>query len=72
VLPEDSATGLLDIDAALARLERIDPRKARVATLRLFADDTVEETASALGVSAVTVMRDWRFAKAWLHRELRG
>jgi hypothetical protein len=43
-----------------------------VATLRLFAGASVEETAQSLGVSGVTVMRDWRFAKAWLHRELQG
>jgi RNA polymerase sigma-70 factor, ECF subfamily len=71
-LAGERTSGLLDIDDALSRLERIDARKARVATLRLFAGASVEETASALGVSGVTVMRDWRFAKAWLHRELRG
>jgi len=63
--------GIVDIDDALTRLARADERKARVATLRLFAGATVEETADALGVSAITVMRDWRFARAWLRRELR-
>jgi RNA polymerase sigma factor (TIGR02999 family) len=63
--------GLVDLDAALTRLARADERKARVATLRLFAGATVDETADALGVSAITVMRDWRFARAWLKRELR-
>ena len=62
--------GIVDIDAALTRLARADERKARVATLRLFAGATVEETAEALGVSSITVMRDWRFARAWLKREL--
>jgi RNA polymerase sigma-70 factor, ECF subfamily len=65
-------TSLIDVDAALARLERLDKRKARVATLRLFAGTSIEETARALGVSGVTVTRDWRFARAWLHRELHG
>lgn len=69
--PDAGADGLLDIDDALTRLARADGRKARVATLRLFAGATVEETADALGISAVTVMRDWRFARAWLKRELR-
>jgi len=63
--------GIVDIDAALTRLARSDERKARVATLRLFAGATVEETADVLGVSAITVMRDWRLARAWLKRELR-
>ena len=67
---DERFAGLLDVDAALSRLERIDERKARVATLRLFAGASVDETAQALGVSGVTVMRDWRFARAWLHREL--
>ena len=69
---EDRTLGLLQIHAALARLERHDQRKAQVASLRLFCGASVEETATALGVSAVTVMRDWRFARAWLHRELQG
>jgi DNA-directed RNA polymerase specialized sigma24 family protein len=40
--------------------------------LRVFGGLTVEESAEALHVSAETVMRDWRFAKAWLARELKG
>ncbi len=71
-LAESRVAGLIDIDDALSRLERLDARKAQVATLRLFAGASVGETAQALGVSGVTVMRDWRFAKAWLHRELAG
>jgi RNA polymerase sigma factor (TIGR02999 family) len=59
------------LDDALSRLEQVDRRKSRVAELRLFSGSTVEETAAVLGVSAVTVMRDWRMAKAWLQRELR-
>lgn len=71
-LADHRAGDLVQIDEALSRLERVDARKARVATLRLFAGASVEETAQSLGVSGVTVMRDWRFAKAWLHRELQG
>ena len=69
-LADTGADGLVEIDDALTRLARADARKARVASLRLFAGATVDETAEALGVSAITVMRDWRFARAWLKREL--
>ena len=69
-VPECPLARTLDFDDALSRLERQDARKARVVTLRVFAGATVEETAQALGVSSVTVMRDWRMARAWLQREL--
>src|SRR5690349_3226037 len=69
---DERVTGLIDVDAALSQLERVDPRKARVAVLRLFAGASIEETARSLGISVVTVTRDWRFARAWLTRELTG
>jgi RNA polymerase sigma factor (TIGR02999 family) len=63
---------LVALDAALSELEALDARKSRVVELRFFGGLTVEETADALGVSADTVMRDWRLAKAWLLRQLTG
>lgn len=63
---------LLAIDEALDALERVHPRQADVAKLRYFAGLTVDETADALGVSRRTVDKDWRFARAWLHRALRS
>ena len=72
VVPVAVRAAQLQIDEALTRLERHDLRKAQVAMLRLFSGASVAETADALGVSEVTVMRDWRFARAWLHRELEG
>jgi RNA polymerase sigma factor (TIGR02999 family) len=66
----DSPESLLLIDDALSRLEQMDARKCQVAELRLFSGLSVDETAEVLKVSAVTVMRDWRMAKAWLQREL--
>jgi RNA polymerase sigma factor (TIGR02999 family) len=63
---------VLAIDDALGRLSAVDPRKARVVELRFFGGLTVAETAEALHVSAETVMRDWKMAKSWLARELRG
>lgn len=61
---------LLAVDDALKHLATVDARKSEVVELRFFGGLTVEETAAALGVSAETVMRDWKLAKAWLLREL--
>jgi RNA polymerase sigma factor (TIGR02999 family) len=61
---------LIALDEALAKLAALDLRKSRIAELRYFGGLSVEETAEALSVSVATVMRDWRLAKAWLHREL--
>src|SRR5215469_16924361 len=58
--------GLLALDEALDSLSRIDARKGRVVELRYFGGLSVEETAEFLGISAETVKRDWRMAKAWL------
>ena len=61
---------LLAVDEALGGLERADPRRAEVVALRYFAELSIGETAQALGVSSRTVDTEWRFARAWLHREL--
>jgi RNA polymerase sigma factor (sigma-70 family) len=61
---------LLALSDALDRLSAVDGRKGQVVELRFFGGLTVEETAAALNVSADTVMRDWKLAKAWLRREL--
>ncbi len=61
---------LVAVDEALNVLAEMDPRKARVVELRFFGGLSVEETAEVLGISAQSVMRDWRLAKAWLMREL--
>ena len=61
-----------DLDAALGRLEALDPRQAKVVELRFFTGLTIEEVAEVLVVSPATVKRDWTLARAWLHRELKG
>lgn len=61
---------LVALDDALKTLEEMDPRKARVVELRFFAGLTTEQIADALEVSAPTIKRDWKLAKAWLTREL--
>lgn len=62
---------LVALDEALERLSRADGRKGRVVELRYFAGLSIDEIAEALGVSAETVMRDWKVAKTWLLRDLR-
>jgi RNA polymerase sigma factor (TIGR02999 family) len=66
------SASLLALDDALTALASVDPRKSQVVELRYFAGLSVAETAAVLGVSAETVQRDWRVAKAWLLRELSG
>ena len=61
---------VIAIDAALAAFGREYERKAQVVELRFFAGLSVEETAEVLKISPETVMRDWKFAKGWLLREL--
>lgn len=60
------------LDDALEALARIDQRKSQVVELRFFGGLTLLETAAALHVSPETVSRDWRFARTWLLKELRG
>lgn len=67
----EPAADLLALDEALAELAKTDARKGQVVDLRFFGGLSVEETAAVLGVSVDTVMRDWKFSKAWLLRELR-
>jgi len=67
---DSDATTLCALDDALEELSRIDPRRAKVIELRFFGGLTVDETAAILGISAQSVMRDWRLARAWLAREL--
>jgi RNA polymerase sigma factor (TIGR02999 family) len=61
---------IVALDDALNTLAEVDPRKARIIELRFFAGLEVKETAAVVGVSAETVMRDWKLAKAWLLKEL--
>jgi RNA polymerase sigma factor (TIGR02999 family) len=63
---------LVAVDDALVALAKVDPRKSQVVEMRFFGGLSVEETAEALHVSVDTVMRDWKLAKVWLVRELKG
>ena len=68
-LPERDVD-LVALDEALNDLAALDPQKARVVELRFFGGCSIEQTAETLGVSAATVVRDWRFARAWLQDAL--
>lgn len=67
---EEQADQLFALDAALTELERMDARLGQVIELRFFAGLSVEDTARLLDVSERTVKRDWRVARAFLHKEL--
>lgn len=69
-MPQPSGRQLVALDEALEALAVDHERKARVVELRYFGGLSVEETAGVLEVSAETVMRDWKFARVWLLREL--
>ncbi len=64
------AVDTIALDAALARLETIDPEQARIVELRFFGGLSVEETGEVLDKSPATIKREWVLAKGWLYREL--
>jgi RNA polymerase sigma factor (TIGR02999 family) len=70
LVSEEPRADVIALDDALSTLATLDPRKSRVVELRFFGGLDIEETAEVLGVSAETVKRDWKLAKAWLRREL--
>jgi RNA polymerase sigma factor (TIGR02999 family) len=72
VAVNQEAADVVALHEALERLQAIDPRKSKVVEMRYFGGLTIEETAEALGVSVVTVNRDWRLARTWLIREMHG
>jgi len=67
---QERAAEFVALDEALQALAEIDPRKSQIVELRYFGGLSIEETAEVLKLSPMTVKRDWKLAKAWLHREL--
>ena len=70
VVSSERGADIVALDEALSKLTSIDPRKGKVVELRFFGGLSVEETAEALQISAVTVMREWSMSKAWLYNSL--
>lgn len=70
VVTDERDADLVALDEALTELATFDERKARIVELKFFGGLSVEETAEVIGVSAVTVMREWQKAKAWLYLQL--
>lgn len=63
---------LLALDEAIAKLEKVHPKAAKVVILRFFAGMSREETAAGLEMSEAAVWREWNFAKVWLLAEIEG
>ncbi|MEJ7619139.1 MAG: ECF-type sigma factor, partial [Pyrinomonadaceae bacterium] len=69
---DERASELVALDDALKALAELDEQKSRIVELRFFGGLSVEETAEVMGVSAPTIKRQWRMAKAWLHSRVKG
>ena len=72
IMCPDRSDDFVSLDEALTGLAERAPRKAKVVELRFFGGLSVEEIAEVLRVSPITVMREWKSAKAWLYRALAG
>lgn len=70
-LPAGSPDEIVALREALLDLARLDPQKAALVELRYFDGLSIEETAAALELSPATLGRQWRLARAWIHRQLR-
>ena len=72
VFSEERAGELVALDEALTDLATVDPRKSRLVELRFFGGLNIDETAEVMNLSPTTVQREWRAAKAWLQRFIKG
>jgi RNA polymerase sigma factor (TIGR02999 family) len=70
IVSRERATELVALDQAMQALHEIYPRRSKVVELRYFGGLNNKEAAEVLKVSEATIERDWRFARAWLYREL--
>lgn len=72
ILTIEKSEELIALDEALKKLATFDKTKSKIVELRYFGGLTIDETAEALGIAAITVSVNWRLAKAWLAREIKG
>lgn len=72
VVSSARSAALIALDEALCKLAELDSRRSKIVELRFFGGLSEEETGTVLGISARTVKRDWRIAKAWLYDEING
>ena len=70
IVSEEAVADLLALHDALEKLETLNERMGRIVELRFFGGLSIEEAAEVLNVSPGTVMKDWTFAKAFLHEEI--
>ena len=70
IVTENEADLVVELNEALERFAELDRRAAHVVELKYFGGMNYDEIADVLSISAITVRRDWEFAKAWLHKEL--
>ena len=68
---KERAPEVLALDGALERLSALDARQSKIVELRFFGGMSEEETGHVLGISARTVKREWKLARAWLYHELK-
>jgi len=71
-IAQAQSVDLLALEEALARLQKVDGRQCQVVEMRFFAGMSEDEIAEVLGVSARTINREWRMARAWLYKEVYG
>jgi RNA polymerase sigma factor (TIGR02999 family) len=69
-LSSKDETDVLALETALEKLEKVDPRQARIVELRFYGGLTVQEVATAMALSKRSVEREWTMIRAWLRREL--
>lgn len=70
IVSQGRSAEVIAVNDALIDLETWDPRKGKIVELRFFGGLNIEETAEVMKISTTTVQREWRAAKAWLHRAL--
>jgi RNA polymerase sigma-70 factor, ECF subfamily len=70
VASQERASEFLALDEALTQLALVDPRKSQIVEMRFFGGLTVDEVAQVMKLSPITIKREWRAAKVWLHFEI--